>query len=130
MTQPVNIAGTLRTFHELWSPRIIARTNGYDVRVAKFHGEHVWHAHTDADELFLVVSGELTIQLREPGGDRAVVLGAGELFVVPQGVEHRPVTTAEAHILMLDPTGTATTGDAADVPSHIPTTTGEDRTPG
>lgn len=106
----------------------MARMNDYDVRVAKFHGKYLWHSHHDTDELFLVVSGALTIHLREPDGERRVDHNAGEVFVVPRGVEHQPVARAEAHILMVEPSGAPTTGDRTDVPEHIPNTVGHDLT--
>lgn len=127
-SRPANLAAVLSTVDDLWSPRVVARFNDYEVRVAKFHGEYVWHAHPETDELFLVLAGELTIHLREPTGERRVTLAPGEVFVVPRGTEHKPVTTAESHILMLDPTGTVTTGTSTEVPDHIPITTGRDAT--
>lgn len=128
MIRTVNLGTALSTFDELWSPRIVARYDGHDVRVAKFHGEYVWHSHGNTDELFLVVAGELVIHVREPGGERRIVLGPGELTVVPRGVQHRPVTAVETHVLLMEPSGTVTTGDAADVPAHIVASTGHDLT--
>ncbi|MCJ1677469.1 cupin domain-containing protein [Streptomyces sp. APSN-46.1] len=104
---PVNIARKLSAFDEQWAPRRIARVNDYEVKAAKLQGEFVWHTHEDTDELFLVVSGILTIRLRE--GD--VVLGPGELYVVPRGVEHCPAADEEVSILLFEPAGTANTGD-------------------
>lgn len=104
----VNIADKLAQFSELWSQRKIADLNDYEVKLAKLQGEFVWHLHEDTDELFLVVSGRLTIQLRD--GD--VVLGPGELYVVPKGVEHCPRAEEETAILLLEPAGTANTGNA------------------
>ena len=106
---PINLAGKLATFDEHWSPRTVAEFNGHDVMVVKVEGEFVWHSHDDTDDFFLVLKGELDIQLR----DRTVTLGPGELFVVPKGVEHRPVAREEAHLLLIEPTGTPNTGDAA-----------------
>ncbi|MGW6057316.1 cupin domain-containing protein [Streptomyces sp. NPDC055189] len=105
---PVNIAGRLAEFSELWSQKTVAVLNDYEVKLAKLHGEFVWHSHEDTDELFLVISGRLTIQLRD--GD--VVLAPGELFVVPRGVEHCPVAHEETAILLFEPAGTMNTGDA------------------
>ncbi|MEW2517217.1 cupin domain-containing protein [Actinacidiphila alni] len=107
-TAPVNIADKLAQFSDLWSQRTIAALNDYEVKVAKVHGEFVWHEHEDTDELFLVVSGRLTIQLRD--GD--VVLGPGEIYVVPKGVEHCPKADEETAILLLEPRGTLNTGSA------------------
>ncbi|WP_406210112.1 cupin domain-containing protein [Streptomyces decoyicus] len=113
---PVNIADKLSQFSDLWSQKKIADVNDYEVKLAKLKGEFVWHTHEDTDELFLVISGRLTIQLRD--GD--VVLGPGELFVVPRGVEHCPVADEETAILLLEPTGTLNTGDAGGPRSKAP----------
>lgn len=103
----VNIAEKLAGFTEQWAPRRIARVNDYEVKIAKIQGEFIWHAHEDTDELFLVVSGILTIHLRD--GD--VVLGPGELYVVPRGVEHCPRADEETAILLFEPAGTTNTGE-------------------
>uniref|UniRef100_A0AAU2JLW5 Cupin domain-containing protein n=1 Tax=Streptomyces sp. NBC_00049 TaxID=2903617 RepID=A0AAU2JLW5_9ACTN len=107
-TQKIDIAGKLAGFTEQWAPHRIARVNDYEVKVAKLQGEFVWHTHEDTDELFLVVSGSLTIRLRD--GD--VVLGPGEMYVVPRGTEHCPAADEEAAILLFEPAGTVNTGDA------------------
>ena len=105
---PVDLAQKLSTFSEHWSPKAIARLNDYEIKVVKLKGEFVWHTHEDTDELFLVVSGRLTIRLR----DRDVVLNPGQLFVVPRGVEHCPVAEEEVHAVLIEPEGTVNTGDA------------------
>ncbi|WP_407547791.1 cupin domain-containing protein [Streptomyces sp. Pv4-95] len=105
---PVNLAEKLSQFSELWSQKKVAVLNDYEVKLAKLNGEFVWHTHEDTDELFLVLSGRLTIQLRE----RDVVLESGELFVVPRGAEHCPVADEETAILLFEPVGTLNTGDA------------------
>ncbi|WP_407289075.1 cupin domain-containing protein [Streptomyces sp. BP-8] len=105
---PVDLADKLAQFSDLWSQKKVADLNDYEVKLAKLKGEFVWHTHEDTDELFLVISGRLTIQLR--GGD--VVLGPGELFVVPRGVEHCPRADEETAVLLLEPAGTLNTGDA------------------
>ena len=109
MSDPVNLAAKLAGFDQHWSPRTVATFNGHDVMVVKVLGEFNWHAHPDTDDLFLVLKGEIDIQMR----DRTVTLSAGEMFVVPKGVEHRPVARAEAHLLLIEPTGTPNTGDPA-----------------
>lgn len=109
MADKINLAEKLATFSERWSPRTVARLNEYDVMVVKVQGEFVWHKHDETDDFFLVLQGEIDIQLR----DRIVTLGPGELFVVPKGVEHRPVAREEAHLLLIEPTGTPNTGDKA-----------------
>lgn len=121
----VVLAKALASFEELWSPRIVTTVNDYDVRVAKVAGEHVWHTHEDTDEFFLVVSGELTINLREESGQRAVVLPAGSVYVVPRGVWHKPESADGASILLFEPSGTSSVGDRHDdVPDHVDATTG------
>ncbi len=95
-------------FSEHWSPKAVAALNDYEVKVVRIKGDFVWHTHEDTDELFLVVEGELTIQLR----DRDVVLGPGQLFVVPRGVEHCPRADGEVKAVLIEPTGTVNTGDA------------------
>jgi mannose-6-phosphate isomerase-like protein (cupin superfamily) len=108
MHDKVNLAQKLALFGEHFSPKIVARMNDYDVQVVKLRGEFVWHKHEDTDDLFLVLKGRLTIQLR----DRNVELEEGELFVVPRGVEHCPRADEEAHVLLIEPAGTVNTGDA------------------
>jgi mannose-6-phosphate isomerase-like protein (cupin superfamily) len=105
----VNLDKKLAMFSEYWSPKIVEQFNGHDVMVVKVKGEFVWHAHEDADDLFLVLKGNLTIELR----DGEVHLGPGDLYVVPKGVEHRPVATEEVHLMLMEPAGTPNTGDAA-----------------
>jgi mannose-6-phosphate isomerase-like protein (cupin superfamily) len=91
------------------SPQTVTRFNGHDIMVVKVQGEFVWHKHDDTDDFFLVLQGRLTIHLR----DRDVVLGPGELFVVPRGIEHQPFAEEETHLLLIEPTGTPNTGDKA-----------------
>ena len=105
----INLAAKLATFSEHFTPKIVGSFNGHDVMLAKLKGPFVWHAHPDTDDFFLVLKGRLTIQLR----DGEVQLGPGELYVVPKGVEHRPVADEEVHILLIEPAGTPNTGDPA-----------------
>jgi mannose-6-phosphate isomerase-like protein (cupin superfamily) len=104
----VDLGQKFELISEHWSPKLVATLNDYEVKLVKVQGEFVWHTHEDTDELFLVVEGQLTIQLR----DRDVVLGAGQLFVVPRGVEHCPRADAEVKALLLEPSGVVNTGDA------------------
>ena len=104
----VNIASMLARFSEHWAPKKIAKLNDYDVKIVKVLGDFTWHAHADTDELFLVIDGGLTIQLR--GGDVAV--GPGELYVVPRGTEHCPRADQETAVLLIEPRGVVNTGDA------------------
>lgn len=112
----MNLAAKLASFDELWAQRTVADLNDYEVKLAKLHGEFVWHRHDDTDELFLVVSGRLTLQLRD--GD--VVLGPGELFVVPKGAEHCPRADEETAVLLLEPAGTPNTGSAPGSRTKLP----------
>ncbi|WP_206860393.1 cupin domain-containing protein [Lysobacter changpingensis] len=105
----IDLEAKLATFDEHWRPRTVATFNGHDIMVVKVKGEFVWHSHADTDDLFLVLHGRVRIELR----DRHVELGPGELFVVPRGVEHRPVAVEEAHLMLIEPTGTPNTGNAA-----------------
>ena len=107
--RPINLAEKLAGFTERWQPRTVAEFNGHDIMVVKAQGEFVWHKHDETDDLFLVLRGELTIELR----DGSVTLRAGDLFVVPKGVEHRPVAKEEVHLLLIEPSGTPNTGDRA-----------------
>lgn len=119
--RPSNIDTALATFDELWSPRILTRVNDWDVRLAKVRGEHVWHAHHDTDEFFLVLDGTLDIDLRERGAaPRRVTLRRNDTYVVPRGVDHRPSSVEGATLLLFEPAGTLTTGDyPGEVPAHI-----------
>ena len=104
---PVDLDEKLSSFTEHWSPKVVARLNDYEIKVVKVQGEFVWHTHDDTDELFLVLDGELTIQLRE--GD--VVLGPGQLFVVPRGIEHCPIAAGEVRAVLIEPAGVVNTGN-------------------
>ncbi|MGY5047452.1 cupin domain-containing protein [Streptomyces sp. 900105755] len=124
-SEPVSLGQALASFDELWSPRIVTAVNDYDVRVAKVGGEHLWHVHDHTDEFFLVLQGELHIALREPAGERTVVLPKGSVFTVPRGTEHKPYARVPTEILLFEPTGTLTVGDRHDeVPGHVDATTG------
>src|ERR1041384_7869980 len=105
--EPINLDEKLGLFSEAWKPKVIAELNGQQVKLVKLRGEFVWHHHTDEDELFLVLRGRLRIDFR----DRSVELGAGELVVVPRGVEHRPVAEEEASVMLFEPASTLNTGN-------------------
>ena len=107
--EAVNLENKLARFSEHWSPRIVSQFNECDVMVVKALGEFNWHHHEDTDDFFLVLKGQLRIEMRD--GD--VTLGPGELFVVPKGVEHRPVADQEVHLLLIEPKGVPNTGDEA-----------------
>jgi mannose-6-phosphate isomerase-like protein (cupin superfamily) len=123
--EPITISAALATFDALWSPRVAARVNDHDVRLAKVHGDHVWHAHADTDEFFLVLEGELLIGLRGPEGERTVRLTAGGMFTVPRDTEHRPSAPDGAVLLLVETSGTLSVGDRhEEVPDHVDATTG------
>ena len=106
----INLKEKLSKFSEHWSPKIIAQLNDYHLKLAKVQGEFVWHDHPDTDEVFIVVQGHLDILFR----DGKVSLDEGEMFVVPKGVEHKPVAEKECHILLIEPAGLVYTGSAKD----------------
>ena len=107
MTQTINLSEKLATFSEHWSPRIIGEVNDFHVKLAKLKGEFIWHHHASEDELFLVVKGTLRIRFR----DFEAVARAGEMIIVPRGVEHCPVADEEVHVLLLEPAMTLNTGN-------------------
>ena len=104
----INFRDKLARFSEHWSPRVIAEMNDYQFKLAKVQGEFVWHRHEDTDEVFIVLEGAMVLEFR----DKAIPLAAGEMYVVPKGVEHRPVATAECCIMLVEPRGVVNTGDA------------------
>lgn len=108
MHQSIDLKTKLDSFEGHWQPRTVSEFNGHDVMVAKVQGDYRWHSHPDTDDFFLVLSGELEIDLE--GGD-TVRLGRGQMFVVPRGVSHRPRARQETHILLIEPTGTPNSGD-------------------
>ncbi len=108
--EKVNLFEKLGLFSDHWKPRVIGELNGQHLKLAKLKGEFVWHHHESEDELFLVISGTLGILLR----DRTIHLEPGELFIVPKGVEHKPIAETEAQVLLLEPAGTLNTGDVRD----------------
>ena len=116
MRDKVNIPEKIDSFTDHWAPRVVARYNDSEVCLVRVEGEFVWHSHEDTDDLFLVLDGELDIELR----DRTVTLAPGELFVVPKGVEHRPVARrGEVKMLLMEPAGTPNTGDEATATAKV-----------
>lgn len=107
MYQPINLQEKFYKFSTHWSPRIVAQVNNYHIKIAKVQGEFVWHSHPETDEVFLVTQGKLDIHFR----DGMVTLYPGEMYVVPKGVEHKPVASEECHILLIEPAGTLNTGN-------------------
>jgi mannose-6-phosphate isomerase-like protein (cupin superfamily) len=124
-TQPLDLQTVLDGFDAIWSPRIVANVNDYDIRLARFAGEHVWHVHEQTDEFFMVLDGEIEIGLREDGGERVVTLPKGSVFVVPRGIFHKPSAKAGAVVLLVEPTGTLSIGDDhEEVPDYVDITVG------
>jgi mannose-6-phosphate isomerase-like protein (cupin superfamily) len=102
----VNLAEKFATFDEYWTPKIIGELNGQYLKIAKFKGEFIWHSHENEDEFFQVVKGNIQIHLKH----KVVNISEGEFYIVPKGVEHKPVANKEAHVLMFEPKGTDQTG--------------------
>lgn len=109
MQEPIDLQAKLSGFEGHWQPRTVAEYNGHDVMVVKVQGQYHWHSHPDTDDFFYVLQGVLEIDLP----DRTVRLEPGQLFIVPRGVQHRPRALEEAHLLLIEPTGTPNSGDAA-----------------
>lgn len=105
--QVINIAQKLNLFNEHWSPRIVGELNDSHLKLAKLHGEFVWHQHENEDEMFLIVKGKLLIKLRE----QDLWLNEGEFVIIPKGVEHCPVAEEEVYVMLLEPKSTLNTGD-------------------
>jgi mannose-6-phosphate isomerase-like protein (cupin superfamily) len=105
---PINFAAKLAAFSEHWSPRVIAEMNDYQFKLVKLQGEFVWHAHAETDEVFIVIEGRMVLEFRE----HSVPLAAGEMVVVPKGVEHRPVARDECCVMLVEPRGVVNTGAA------------------
>lgn len=105
--EKVNIAQKLALFNDHYNPRIIGELNNQHVKAVKLQGEFVWHKHENEDELFMVIKGTLTMQLR----DRTIQINEGEFLIVPRGTEHKPVAEEEVHILLFEPATTLNTGD-------------------
>ncbi len=109
MPTAVNLTAKLAQFDATWSPHTVAVFNGHDIAVVKANGEFTWHHHDETDDFFLVLQGTLDIDLP----DGTVTLGPGELYVIPAGTPHRPRARGDAHVLLIEPSGTPNTGDAA-----------------
>jgi mannose-6-phosphate isomerase-like protein (cupin superfamily) len=105
--RPINFRQKLSLFNEQWTPKVVAEMNDYQFKVVKLAGDFIWHDHKDTDETFIVIDGSLRIDFR----DGAVTLRAGEMFVVPKGVEHKPCAEEEVKLLLIEPRGVLNTGD-------------------
>lgn len=105
--QPINFAAKLARIHDHWQPRVVAEMNDYQFKVVRIEGEFIWHDHADTDETFIVLDGQLRIDMR----DGFVLVSAGEMFVVPKGVEHKPSAEREVKMMLIEPRGVKNTGD-------------------
>src|SRR5262249_2351818 len=106
----VNLSEKFALFDDHWSPKVVGELNGQQVKLVKFQGPFVWHAHDTEDELFLVITGHFRMEFR----DRDVVIEPGEFIIVPRGTEHRPVADSEVHVLLFEPASTVNTGNVRD----------------
>jgi mannose-6-phosphate isomerase-like protein (cupin superfamily) len=113
----IKLAQKLSQFSDLWSPKIVAELNDSYIKLAKLKGEYVWHKHENEDEMFFVISGDLTIELR----DTTLSLQPGDIVVIPKGVEHKPVAPSEVHVMLIEPKTTLSTGDSANTEDKKPT---------
>jgi len=104
----VNIAEKFSLFDELWTPKVVAQMNQVQFKLVKIQGEFTWHSHEDTDEVFMVISGNMAIEFR----DKTVELTLGEMFVIPKGVEHKPVAKEQCQVMIIEPQGVVNTGDA------------------
>ena len=107
----INLNEKLSLFQDYWNPRIVGELNGQYVKLVKFQGPFTWHYHENEDELFLVVSGRFKMEYRDAAGEKSAWINAGELIIVPHGVEHRPVADEECHVLLFEPISTLNTGN-------------------
>jgi mannose-6-phosphate isomerase-like protein (cupin superfamily) len=105
--QAINFAHKLSLFNEHWQPKVIAEMNDYQFKLVKIQGDFIWHDHKDTDETFIVLEGVLRLDFR----DGAIHLSAGDMFVVPKGVEHKPYAANEVKLLLVEPRGVLNTGD-------------------
>ena len=104
---PINFRRKFGLFAEQWQPKVVAEMNDYQFKVVKLQGDFVWHTHAETDEAFLVIEGELRIDFR----DGAVRVAAGEMYVVPKGIEHKPYAEQQVKLLLIEPRGVPNTGD-------------------
>ncbi|WP_321816854.1 MULTISPECIES: cupin domain-containing protein [unclassified Paraburkholderia] len=112
--QSIDLAGKIGLIDGHWQPRVVAEMNDYQFKVVKLLGDFLWHAHADTDETFIVLDGELQIGIRGgPNGDETLVVRAGQMAVVPKGIEHKPHASAEVKLLLIEPRGVVNTGDGA-----------------
>jgi mannose-6-phosphate isomerase-like protein (cupin superfamily) len=112
--QTIDLLGKIALINDHWQPRVIAEMNDYQFKVVKLEGEFVWHKHSDTDETFIVLHGELQIEYRGPStGDGSILLNAGQMAIVPKGVEHKPHAHGEVKLLLIEPRGVVNTGDGA-----------------
>ena|SRR5438132_844581 len=112
--QKINLAEKLSLIHDHWNPRIAGELNGQLIKLVKFQGPFTWHHHEKEDEMFFAVKGRFRMDYREDGGEREEWIEAGELIIVPRGVEHRPFAETECEVMLFEPTSTLNTGNVED----------------
>ena len=108
MYEAISIEQKFSLFSERFQPKVVARMNDYEFKLARVEGDFIWHSHPETDETFLIIDGEMRIDFR----DGSVTLKSGDMFVVPRGVEHKPFAASECRIMLIEPAGTVNTGDA------------------
>ena len=117
MAKVINLEQKFSKFFDYWSPKVVAELNDYQIKLVKFQGDFVWHDHPDTDEVFLVTGGEMEIEFRvgeaSPTGTRTVTVAAGEMFVIPRGVEHCTRASQECQAMLIEPRGVVNTGEAS-----------------
>jgi mannose-6-phosphate isomerase-like protein (cupin superfamily) len=112
---PINFAQKYTLFHDQWAPKVVAEMNDYQFKIVRLEGDFIWHTHADTDETFIVLDGELRIDFR----DGAVLIGSGEMYVVKQGVEHKPSAALEVKLLLIEPRGVINTGEQVNARTAI-----------
>jgi mannose-6-phosphate isomerase-like protein (cupin superfamily) len=105
--KPINISEKLTLFNEHWTPKKIGELNGQQILLAKLKGEFIWHQHENEDELFIVIKGSLKIEFH----DKTIVLNEGEMYIIPKGVEHKPIAEKEVHVMLFEPLAIKHTGN-------------------
>ncbi len=108
--EKINIESKLNLFHDYWNPRVVGKLNGQSVKLVKFKGEFIWHSHDNEDEMFLVIHGEFSMELR----DKTLTISKGDFIIIPKGTQHRPVAQHEVHVMLFEPEATLNTGSAID----------------
>jgi mannose-6-phosphate isomerase-like protein (cupin superfamily) len=114
MLRKVNIREKFESFDDTWQPKILAQVNEFALKAVKLDGEFIWHHHDEEDEIFLVVRGQVDMHYREDGREALETFGAGELLLVPRGIEHKPVAAPGTELLLIERANTPNTGNVLD----------------